>query len=173
MDSERINDLIVTFTLTSSPITSIIPLGILYNAYNALTPAELKSVPSFSVLACITPVLFGVFHATMYVMLENVIPRKVNNNVYLRYIVTGALAAVAIAAVYHAWFNVFVGVMKYENPMVCIASVFVGGLVFFYTIGSWIRYQVLYGPAPSSPPSHTTSHLPSFMVKASSSEDST
>lgn len=146
MDSEKLNDLIVTFTLTASPITSVIPLGILYHVYSTLTPSELKNVPSLHILTWLTPTLLGAFHAILYVLLENVIPRKVNNTIYLRYIVTGALAVLAVASVYHAWFDIFVGVMKYENPMMCLASVFVAGLVFFYTIGSWVRYQILYGP---------------------------
>jgi len=143
MDSDRLNDIITIFTMTASPLTSIVPLGLMYKAYSDMTKDARKQLPAFEVIVGLTPILVGAFHAILYVLLENVIPRKVNS-IYVRFVVTGALGALCVSLLYHAWFDIYTTMFAYENLAMVHAVVFVAYLVYFYTIGCWVRWHLQY-----------------------------
>lgn len=156
------NDAIVHFVLGSSPIITIFPFLCLANAYEDLTVEEKEeSKISPTTLFIVLPILYGVLFAIIYNLLE-IIPRKIRND-YMRFVVCGALAASLVSVILHYALNIYHHWFKIENPLMFHVGVFIFYLGVFYTVGQWVRAQVLYGPPKPksvkqilSPPSSST-----------------
>lgn len=161
------NDAIVHFTLGSSPVLCLFPLLILYGAYNKLTDEEKEnSRVSFSVLALVLPIIYGILFAMLY-SVGGFIPRKTPGAVYLRYVLCGAIATSLVSMLLEYVFKVYDEWFGIENAFHIHVGVGLVFLVIMYTIGQWIRKQVLYGPTPT--PSSSSSSPPPVMKPPSSS----
>lgn len=160
------NDAIVHFVLGSSPVITIFPFVMLYTAYNNLTPDEREnSRISLSTLCITLPFMYGIIFAMLYNVLS-IIPRKTKDT-YTRFVVCGALTALIISLILHYVFQIHTDWLKLENPTIYHIGIFVFYLAVFFTIGQWVRAQVLYGPtspssssSSSSPSSPSSSHMP-------------
>jgi hypothetical protein len=163
------NDAIVHFVIGSSPIVTIFPYFVVYNAWNKLTPDEKKQTKfSFEDVCVVIPILFGVSFALSYYFLQ-IIPRK-TKDIYTRYVVCGAIAGVIVSLVCHYVFRIQTEWMGLESPNSSHIIVGIFYLALFYTIGQWLRSQILYGPtAPSSSSSSPSSSSSSSSSSPSSS----
>lgn len=158
------NDAIVHFTLGTSPLLFLVPYFMIGNAYSQLTEDEKEdSMISFTTLVIGLPIVFGLVFALVYNYL-GFIPRKQSKQLYLRFVFSGALAALLVSLLLHYVFHIQDDWMQVENTAMFHGAVFIGYLVYFYTVGQWIRYQVLYGP-----PSSSSSSSSSGKSKSSSS----
>lgn len=145
------NDAIVHFVLGSTPIFTTIPLIVLYHGYTKLTDEEkLESKISFGSVAILFPILFGFLFALIYYMTSSIIPRKVRDTIYLRYVLSGSIAALCLSLIAHHIFNIYEDWLEIENPLGWHASIFVLYLILFFSLGQWVRQQVLYGPTPTA-----------------------
>lgn len=155
------NDAIVHFTIGSSPLVTIFPFMILYSAYSKLSDEEKEdSKLSFTGLAVLLPIASGVVFAILYNLLGSIIPRKVQNKLYLRFVVCGALSALVVSMVLQSVFHIHEDWLGIQNPLMFHVLVLGFYLVLYYTIGQWLRHQLLYGPtqpSKSSSPSSSSS----------------
>jgi len=154
------NDAIVHFVIGSSPIVTIFPCFVVYNAWIKLTPDEKAQTKfSFEDVCVIIPIVFGVSFALSYYFLQ-IIPRK-TKDIYTRYVVCGAIAGVIVSLVCHYVFRIQTEWMGLENPNSSHIIVGVFYLALFYSVGQWLRSQILYGPTSSSGSSSSSSSPPS------------
>jgi drug/metabolite transporter (DMT)-like permease len=145
------NDAIVHFTIGSSPIVTIFPFMILYSAYGKLTEDEKdESKLSFASLAVGLPIASGIVFALLYNSLGGIIPRKVQNKLYLRFVVCGALTTVVLSLVLHYVFHIHEDWLEIQNPLFSHILVLLFYLLLYFTIGQWLRGQLLYGPQKPS-----------------------
>lgn len=146
------DDCIIHFTIGSCPLVTIYPYFMLYQAYNNLTDEEKENSPvSFSTLCITLPVIYGLLLAAVY-QLTPFVPRKVNNSIYFRFIVAGAISTTLVSILLQSLFDIHRKWFKVENPINVHIAVFMFYLVFYYTVGQWFRAQILYGvgaPKPS------------------------
>ncbi len=164
------NDAIVHFTLGSTPIVSIFPLIVLSNAYSRMSDDEKEgSQLTIQTLCIALPVMYGLFFATLYSCL-GIIPRKIQTT-YVRFIVCGALASLCIGLILDYVFHVHEDWLHISNTYIFHIGTFLFYLCLFYTIGQWLRSQILYGPTPSSPPPTLASRSSSSPSKDSSTFD--
>lgn len=159
------NDAIVHFAIGSCPLITIYPYFILYQSYNRLSEEEKSNVNvSFSTLCITLPILYGILFAVVY-HLSSFIPRKVNNSIYLRFVVTGALSSMLVSIFLDYVFNVHRQCLHIDNTMMYHIIVFVFYLVLYYTIGQWFRAQLLYGPGAPTPSFFPKSNSPALVSK--------
>ncbi len=145
------NDAIVHFVIGSSPIITIFPYFMLYNAHNRLTDEERKSSRiSFQTLCVALPILYGMIFAILYSCC-GFIPRKTGNSTYTRFIICGSLTSLLVSLLLHYLFHIHQEWFGIENPNLYHIGTFVFYLVLFYTIGQWLRAQLLYGPPAKTP----------------------
>ncbi len=144
------NDAIVHFVIGSSPIVTIFPYFVVYNAWNKLTPDEKSQTKfSFEDVCAVIPILSGFFFAISYYFLQ-IIPRK-TKDVYTRYVICGAIGGIVVSLACHYVFRIQTEWMGLENPNSSHIIVGIFYLALFYTVGQWLRSQILYGPSqPSS-----------------------
>lgn len=168
------NDAIVHFTIGSSPLITIFPFMILYNAYAKLTDEEKEdSKLSFAGLAVMLPIASGVVFAILYNVLGGLIPRKVQNKLYLRFVICGALSTFVMSLILHYVFHIQEDWLDVQNPTMFHLLVLAFYLILYYTIGQWLRYQLLYGPAqPASKSSSSSSSSMAVPVSTSSTSSS-
>ena len=146
------NDAIVHFVIGSSPIITIFPYFMLYNAHNRLPEDDKDECKiSFSTLCLGLPFVYGLLFAMLYNCCS-FIPRKTKNT-YTRFIVCGALSSMMVSILLHYIFHIHEDWFHVENPSMVHVGTLVFYLVLYYTIGQWVRAQILYGPTPSSPSS--------------------
>lgn len=156
------NDAIVHFTLGTCPIITLPPFITLIHAYGNLTVEEKEnSFISLPTLLVSLPILVGIFLSIIYSLL-GFIPRKTSDNTYLRFVLSGGLTALFMSLIFHYCFNIYEDWFDVENPNIIHICVFISYILYFYTIGQWIRYQVLYG----SPVSTSSSTSPQLSVSS-------
>jgi nitrate/nitrite transporter NarK len=167
------NDEIVHFVIGSSLFITIFPLLYLYTAFDRLTETEKrKSRISFNLLSICLPIAFGLGFAMMYRLLSGVIPRK-TGDIYTRFIVCGAINALFISLILEHILSIYTDWLKVPNPLLCHLCITLFYLIVFYTLGTWIRAQILYGPQPTSSSSSYSSYSqPSPSYQPSSSPSS-
>lgn len=147
--NEVINDAIVHFIIGASPVVTIFVYIILLHNYYTLTQEEKDEIGSDLVLLFfLLPVLYGIIMAILYICLGS-IPRKTSNGIYLRFIISGALASVVVSLLCHYCSTSYNALMKIEDVAMFHVLVFVFYIVFFYTVGQWLRAQLIYGPTPT------------------------
>lgn len=152
-----IDEEIVHYVIASSIFITMYPLIFVYSGYLHLTPEEQVEKRSvFAGLLFGLPLLFGILFASVYRLL-GIVPRKYNG-VYLRYIVAGSVSGFLISLILHYGFHIQDTWLNMENPELSHILTPLFYFVFFYTFGSWIRAQILYGSTPSS---STSSSSPS------------
>lgn len=140
------NEAVVHFTLSTCPLITIFPFVLLTQAYNNLSEEEKENTKvSLTSLLIGLPILFGILHAILYLGM-GFVPRKTSEGIYLRFIVSGSITALIISLIMHYIFNIYNEWFEIENINMMHIFVFIFYLIYFYTIGQWIRYQVLYGP---------------------------
>lgn len=168
------NDAIVHFTIGSSPLVTIFPFMIMYSAYSKLSDEEKEdSKISFAGLAVLLPIASGVVFAILYNMLGSIIPRKVQNKLYLRFVICGALSTFVLSLLLHSVFHIHEDWLGVSNPLMFHFLVLGFYLILYYTIGQWLRHQLLYGPAqPSKSSSSSSSGVPISTSSSSSSSSS-
>ncbi len=142
------NDIVTHFTLGTCPFIFLVPYALIGHAYYQLSEEEKEDATiSFTTLVIALPIVFGIIFAVFYNYFK-FIPRKTSSSVYLRFVMCGALTAVAVSLLLHYVFHIQDEWMGYENTNMFHGAVFILYFIYFYTIGQWIRYKVLYGPAP-------------------------
>lgn len=154
------NEAVVQFTLGTCPLITIFPFIFLARAYNEMTEDEKETTGiSLTSLLIGLPILYGVTFAFLYTGMS-FFPRKTSNGIYLRFVMSGGIAGLCMSFILHYFFNIYEEWFHIENVNMIHIFVFLFYLIYFYTIGQWIRYQVLYGPQPPkriSPPSSVSS----------------
>lgn len=166
--SESLNDALVHMTIAASPLMSIYPCIYIYNCERELSEyAKSQLQISCETLMITLPLAFGILFALLYNLLT-IVPRKYND-VYFRFIFSGALAA-ALLSVMLQWFNVQKDMMHIEDPMTCHISVFIFYLFVFTVFGSWYRKQILYGPKQSSSASSVSPLMSPIITPKSSTK---
>lgn len=154
------NDAIVHFTIGTCPVITIFPFFILYNVHNRMTDEERENCKiSFNTLCLGLPIAYGIIFAMVYSCLS-VIPRKTKNT-YTRFVVCGALSSLLISLILHYVFHIHDEWLNIQNPSMAHIGIFIFYLIAFYTIGQWLRSQILYGPSPKAPLSSSSIQLPS------------
>lgn len=171
--NEIINDAIVHFIIGSSPVITIFIYTIMLHNYYTLTLEEKQEVESDLVLLLfLIPILYGFSMAMLYICL-GVIPRKTSNSIYLRFIMSGALSSVIVSLLCFYFIPSYSILMRIDDVSMFHVFVFVFYLVLFYTIGQWIRAQLIYGPTPSKTSTHSVSNdIPLSSVNLPSSQSS-
>lgn len=143
------NDDVVHFVLGSSVFVSIFPLMALYSGYHNLTQSQKENSPiSFEVLAITLPITYGILTAISYKLLSFV-PRKIQDSIYLRYVVAGVVPCIIINAGLQ-YLGIHTDWVQMDNPVLSYLLVPIFYFMFFYTFGQWLRAQILYGPTPKS-----------------------
>lgn len=151
------NDAIVHFVLGASPVVMLYPYLVLHSAHRNMSEEERqKTRISVDTLFFVLPIVYGLLFSMLYNCC-GFIPRKMGDT-YFRFIMCGALASLGTSLLLHYLFRIHTDWIKTTSPMACHAAVFVFYLIVYYTIGQWLRAQVLYGPtagssdgAPTSP----------------------
>lgn len=167
----NLNEELVHFVLTSSFFIIIYPLLFLYHAYNHLTDEEKKeSKINFEQIAIFLPIVFGVIFAIIYNITSSIIPRKYKD-IYVRYIASGVITSIIINFIFQYGFGIHDIWLKLENPNITYVLVPLFYFIVFFTIGVWLRQQVLYGPDSGSN-SASPSISPSSMIPSSISPSS-
>ena len=147
------NDAIVHFVIGSSPIITVFPFFILYNAHNRLSEEDKENCKiSFNTLCMVIPFLYGTVFAVLYAALSAIIPRKIKN-IYSRFIICGALSAMIISLIMDHILHIHTDWLNIENTNMYHVCTFIFYLILYYTVGQWLRSQILYGPTPKSAPS--------------------
>jgi len=166
----RIDEELVHYTIASTIFITLYPYIFIYCGYQNLTPEEKELYQTqFTRLMFLLPIMFGMIFALSYKCM-GFIPRKVKN-IYIRFIVAGAWTGFLISLILHYIFHVQDRWLKMESPEICHVLTPIFYFILFYTLGVWMRQQILYGPqATASPPvSPATSLLQK--VKTSTSQN--
>lgn len=169
------NDAIVHFTIGSSPIITIFPFLVLYNAYSNLSEEEkTDSRISFTAIVAFLPIVSGIMLAITYKILEKLVTRKTSQGIYLRFVVSGAISALVISLILDYGLHIYQDWLDMDNNTIMFhATVLIFYLILYYTIGQWLRAQLLYGPQkPSSSSSSSKSHSSSSSSSSSGSSSS-
>jgi hypothetical protein len=168
--SEAMNDAVVHFVIGSCPLITIFPYFVIANAHNRMSDEEKDDAKiSFNTLCCLLPFTYGIVFAMVYSCL-GLVPRK-TKNIYTRFVVSGAITSVIISLLLHYVYHIHDEWLELQNPNFCHILVGLFYLVFFYTVGQWIRSQILYGPTKpsSSIPSNIYNTSPASSSSPSSS----
>lgn len=155
----RIDEELVHYTIASTIFITMYPYIFIYCGYQNLTPDEkVEYQGQYARLMFMLPILFGLIFALSYKCMV-FIPRKVKN-IYIRFITAGAWTGFLISLILHYIFHIQDRWLKMETPEICHLLTPIFYFILFYTLGIWMRQQILYGPAqPSSPPSSPASSL--------------
>lgn len=147
-----LNEEVVHFTIASCVILTIFPMIYFTYLYEQLLPTDKERLKfSCSMFNLLFPITYGVVFAIMYRILF-FIPRKFPENAdsysatYVRFVISGAVAIVLISVVVDYFYDVY-NILNID-AINAHSVLFVYYLFLFYTIGSWLRMQILYGPAP-------------------------
>jgi hypothetical protein len=167
------NDEIIHFIIGSSLFITIYPYFYLLYIYQYIPDKEKsKHVISLSSLLFLLPVMFGLFLAIVYKITEPIIPRKTNQGIYLRFIVSGSISSLIVSLICHYVFHIQDTWLRMENPESSHIIIPIFYFVVFYTVGVWIRGQILYGPQPTTSSSlvssTSSSSTPSLPTPSSS-----
>jgi len=146
----RVDEELVHYTIASTLFITLYPYIFIYCGYQNLTPDEKEIYQNqFCLLMFLLPVLFGIIFALSYRCM-GFIPRKVKD-IYIRFIVAGAWTGFLISLILHYIFHVQDRWLKMESPEICHLLTPIFYFILFYTLGVWMRQQILYGPSPTSP----------------------
>lgn len=147
-----LNEEVVHFTIASCVILTIFPMIYFTYLYEQLLPTQKEQIKfSCSMFNLLFPITYGIVFAIMYRILF-FIPRKFPENAdsysatYVRFVFSGAFAILIISFVVDYFYNIY-SILEMD-AINAHAVLFVYYLFLFYTIGSWLRLQILYGPAP-------------------------
>lgn len=147
----RVDEELVHYTIASTLFITLYPFIFIYFGFQNLTPEEkIDQQSKLTLLIFLLPILFGLIFALSYKVMT-FIPRKMKN-IYLRFIIAGAWTGFLISVIMQYVFHVQDRWLKMENPEVCHLFAPVFYFVLFYTLGVWMRQQILYGPVSTSSP---------------------
>lgn len=136
------------FIIGSSPFIVLYPCIYLYHAYSRLTQEEKDdSTISVETLLILLPLLFGGGLVLFNKLLAPIIPRKIHDSYYPRFIFAGVLTSFVLSIIFQYIFHIQDTWLHMSNPELSHIIVPVFYLVVFSTLGIWMRAHILYGPA--------------------------
>ena len=139
---------LIHFVIGSSPIMMIFPYMLLYHSYHDLTPDEQDSVSiHLETILMTLPLLYGVTFAICF-QVFTFIPERTQNGLHPRFILSGGLAAGLVSLIYHYCFRIHTQWLKCDFPHLFHIGVVLFYIMVYYSLGEWIRSQILYGPQP-------------------------
>jgi len=153
MTTKTMNNAIVHFVIGSTPLVTFFIYFILYIVYHRLSDDEKEeSKIQFSTLVMILPPLYGILFALLYFFL-GMVPEK-NKDIHTRFILAGALSATIVSLILDYVYNIYAHWFHIDNTGLIHIGTFIFYFLFYYTIGEWLRTQILYGPTDVKPTTH-------------------
>jgi hypothetical protein len=133
------NENLMHFLIGSSVFITIYPMCYLYNLQQQLTEEEKLQVKiPIPLLIMLLPLTFGLLNVCIYQLLE-LIPRKLGD-IYFRFCVGGAVSALILTI----FLQFIIGNLHSNIYFFSTLVVVFYGAVYF-SIGVWLRTQIIYG----------------------------